>query len=148
MGLMTQFTIRLSHIQGMGFVAIQTLKYLAMLVMTVSTGNVTVKTLVRIKLLTLDFMAGKARLGNLSSQLEAQRRVRVRVALQAPFQLKVRLTRVAFTAFGDYTLHNLRRMTLMTIKASHLGFMRAACLLNVLYFINVAFDTVFVCQLC
>jgi len=55
----------------MGFMTLHAFKYLAMLVMTVSTGNVAVETLVRIKLLTLGFMAGKARLGNLSGQLEA-----------------------------------------------------------------------------
>jgi hypothetical protein len=147
MGLMTQFAIRLSHIRGMGFVALQAFKYLAMLVVTVGTAKVAVETLVRIKLLTLSFMAGKAGLSNLPGQIETQRRVRVRVAPQAPFQLKVRLTRVALTASGDYTLHNLRRMALMTIKASHLGFMRAARLLNVLCCVSVAFDTLFVCQL-
>ena len=71
MGLMTQSAIRLGHIRGMAFMTLQALKYLAMLVMTVSTTKIAMKTLVSIKLLALGFMAGKARLGNLPGQLEA-----------------------------------------------------------------------------
>lgn len=86
-------------------------------------------------------MAGEAGLGDTLAQGQLKGRMRIGVTGEAPLQLEVGLSLMAFAALGN-VVSDRRRMSLMAILTGQFRAVGAAQALDILDLLGVAFDAV------
>ena len=141
MGLMAGQAVALHHILGMGGMAVGAVRDLAMRRMTCGTELFGVFARVLFQLLNLLRMTGKAGVGQIVGQGDVQRGMRVLVAVQAAFQLKVLFARVAHAALGN-NVGVCGGVTLVAFDAGYFGFVFASGAFNRFWGRFVALGTI------
>ena len=101
MGLVALLAVGSSHLDGVGLVALHTLRNLPMDAMAGGTGEKGMLALVVSQLGNLRGVAGQALVGHVAGKGYGERSVRILVAIQAARCLVMGLARVTVAAFGD-----------------------------------------------
>jgi hypothetical protein len=145
MCLVTPLAITGSHFRTMRFVALGTEWYFAMRVVTETAGEAGMLALDLFQFDDLLSVAGKALIGDIISQLDNFRGMRIVVATETTGEIVMRLATVALAADRNDFL-DCRRMADVTILATYLSFVGSAIGSNRFGRRRVALDTIGITQ--
>jgi len=140
-GRMAAQAVRAHLALGMRFMALGTIRYLAVYLMAEGTELLRMGTLIIGKVLTGPFMAGKTGIFYIRGKIQGKWLMRIGMAAEAVVQFKMGL---AFMAPGAlrYDIFTPGRMLFMTIKTGNLCLVLAAVTGNCCRFICVTLDAV------
>jgi len=145
MGLVTTLAVNGSHVGAVRFVALGTLRDLAVRIMAEAASQRGVLALNLLQFDDLLGVAGKAFVSDVIGQLDDFRCMRIIVATQTSGKAVVRLAAMALATGRDNFLYG-RRMTGMAILAAHLGLVRATIGGNGIRCCRVAFNAIGIAQ--
>ena len=120
-GIVALLAIGCSNISAMRLVALGTERFLAVNIVTERASQLSMLARRLLKLSHLLGMAGQTLIGDIVSQLDDLRCMRIGVAAQTIFQFVVRLVDMALTAKGNI-FFDCRTVTGVTVLTTHTGF--------------------------
>jgi hypothetical protein len=109
------------HFLGVFFVALRAVRDLPVYLVALVAGQIRVGTGMCLHFISLLLVTRKTRAGNFTFHLEIKRRMGIRVAASALFQVVMGLPLVAHAALR-YGICPLWRMLYMAVHTAHLGF--------------------------